>query len=65
MSEAQFWPIVFREWDRYVLLDLEQYFHVDVYDLDEVARPWRWLRNQILGLIDIPDSRLARNIDRS
>ena len=56
---------MFREWDRYVLLDLEQYFHVDVYDLDEVHRPWRWLRNQILGLIDIPDSRLARSIDRS
>ena len=56
---------MFRDWERFVLPDLEQYFRLDAYDLAEVERPWRWLRNQILALLDIPDSRVARSIDRS
>lgn len=45
--------------------DLQQYFQVDAYDLDAIARPWRWLRTFVLSLLDIPDSRLARGLDRS
>lgn len=45
--------------------DLQQYFQVDAYDLDDISRPWRWLRTLVLSLLDIPDSRLARGLDRS
>lgn len=29
-----------------------------------MARPWRWLRSFILGLADIPDSRIARALEQ-
>lgn len=54
---------MFTHWDRHVLPDLQQYFRIDAYDLDEVHRPWRWLRTFILALLDIPDSRLLRALD--
>ncbi len=59
------WTVAFTYWDRYVVPDLEQYFRVDAYDLDELTRPWRWLRSHVIALLDIHDSRLARALDES
>lgn len=47
-----------------MLPDLEQYFRIDAYDLDALERPWRWLRAQIIALLDIPDSRLSRSLQK-
>jgi len=65
------WEAVFSNWERWTLPDLAQYPHIDAYDLDAVRvygqpadRPWRWLRGQIIALLDIPDSRLARALQK-
>lgn len=47
-----------------MLPDLEQYLRIDAYDLDDLDRPWRWLRAQIIALLDIPDSRLSRSLQK-
>lgn len=65
MPESDVWRSAFTNWDRRVVPDLQQYFQVDAYDLDDISRPWRWLRTLVLSLLDIPDSRLARGLDRS
>lgn len=59
------WRAVFTNWDARILLDLEQYFRIDAYDLDRLDRPWLWLRHRIIGLLDIPESRLSMSLDRS
>lgn len=56
---------MFTHWDTRTLLDLEQYFRIDAYDLDRLDRPWLWLRHRIIGLLDIPESRLSMSLDRS
>jgi len=55
---------VFAGWDRLILPDLSQQFGIDGYDLEALDRPWRWLRAQIIALLDIPDSRLARALQK-
>lgn len=55
---------MFEQWDRYTLPDLAQFFHIDGLDDATLARPWRWLHAHLLALLDIPDSRLARALDR-
>lgn len=55
---------MFTGWDRLILPDLSQHFRIDAYDLDALDRPWRWLRAQIIALLDIPDSRLARSLQK-
>lgn len=58
------WRAVFGNWERWILPDLAQYPRIDAYDLEEIDRPWRWLRWQIIALLDIPDSRLARALQK-
>lgn len=65
------WEAVFGNWERWTLPDLAQYLQIDAYDLDAVTihgqpcdHPWRWLRGQILALLDIPDARLTRALQK-
>lgn len=55
---------MFARWERTTLPDLSQYFHIDADDEALLAaRSWRWLRAQIIALLDIPESRLSRALD--
>ncbi|WDH77934.1 hypothetical protein PTQ19_10410 [Microbacterium esteraromaticum] len=55
---------MFGNWDRYILADLATFPRIDAYDLDAIDRPWRWLRWQIIALLDIPETRLARALQK-
>ena len=58
------WCTVFTEWDRWTLPDLREYFTIDAYDLAAIDRPWRWLRAHIIALLDNPNTRLARALQK-
>lgn len=40
--------------------DLLQQYGVDLADPTYDSRSWLWLRDLIIGLLDIPESRLTR-----
>lgn len=65
------WRTVFTEWERITLPDLVERFGIDAYDLDALSihgqpadRPWRWLRAQIIALLDNAETRLARALQK-
>ncbi|WHP18840.1 hypothetical protein [Cellulomonas sp. ES6] len=47
---------------RVVVADLAQYFGVDLYDPTVLARPWPGVRTMIFALLDMPESRLRREL---
>lgn len=49
---------------RYVIADLLDHFHLDLYDASVRARPWPGVRTAIFSLLDMPDSRTRRALTR-
>lgn len=53
------WRHVLTQWDGTVGADMHQFYGIDLLDEAVLRRPWWWLRARILGLLDIPESRLT------
>ena len=49
---------------RFVIADLLEHFHLDLYDPAVRARPWPGVRTAIFALIDTPGSRIRRALTR-
>lgn len=49
---------------RYVVADLLEHFHIDLYDQAVRARPWPGVRTAIFALIDTPGTRLREALTR-
>lgn len=49
---------------RFVIADLLEHFHLDLYDPAVRARPWPGVRTAIFTLIDTPGTRLRRALTR-
>lgn len=49
---------------RYVIADLLEHFHIDLYDAAVRARPWPGVRTAIFSLLDMPESRTRRALTR-
>lgn len=47
---------------RVVVADLAQHFGVDLYDPSVLDRPWPGVRTMIFALLDMPESRLRREL---
>lgn len=45
---------------RLLVVDLAQFFHVDLYDPAVRARPCQGIRTMAFALLDMPESRLRR-----
>lgn len=62
MTTTELWREVMESWDSVTAVDLHQHYGIDVLDPGVPERPWWWLRDRIMGLLDIPTSRLALTI---
>lgn len=60
VAPGDLWRLVFEQWDAVVEPDLLERYRVD-FGADPAAwlRPWSSLVGLILGLLDLPDSRLS------
>lgn len=56
------WEVILGDWDRVTSNDLHEIYGIDVEDGATMLRPWWWLRSRILGILDVPGSRLIRAI---